>query len=77
MKRPISRLFFLFLFMSCAVVAAFAVGMEVGHRRGYDLGWRECKFDAKEQMASPENEAFWRWHGSKSVIRQHRSFWFF
>ncbi len=60
-----------------AVVAAFGIGIEVGHRRGYDRGWSECKFDAKQQMAPPGNEAFWRWYDSESVIRQQRSFWFF
>ena len=65
------------LWSAILMVAAFAAGIEVGHRRGYDLGWSECKSDAKEQMSSSENETFWRWYNSESVIRQHRSFWFF
>lgn len=76
MKKPV-RWIICSAILIMAVVAAFAIGIEVGHRRGYDRGWSECRFDAKEQMASPENEAFWRWYGSESVIRQQRSFWFF
>ena len=60
-------------------VLAFAIGMEVGHRHGYDRGWRDCRFDAKEQLGHHflKNETFWRWQGSSdSAIRKRRSFWF-
>jgi hypothetical protein len=59
------------------VVLAFVVfmtGLEVGHRKGYDTAWMECKFDAKQQLFSTGNEAFWKWYGSNAThIRKHRS----
>lgn len=59
------------------LVVAFAVGVEVGHRRGYDEGWRDCKHDAKETLFEIKDAAFWNWHGSSSSrIRKRRSFWF-
>ena len=58
------------------IIAGFAIGIEVGHRLGYDEGWRDCKFDAKEQLFNIKDDAFWRWNGSRdSVIRKRRSFW--
>ena len=55
-------------------VVAFAVGLEVGHRKGYDTAWMECKYDAKERLFLTGNKAFWDWHGSTSTyIRKHRS----
>ena len=59
-----------------AMFVAFASGVEVGHRRGYDFGWRDCKCDAKEQLGLDGTDAFWKWYDSRPVIRQKRSFWF-
>ena len=54
--------------------AAFVIGLEVGHRWGYDTAWRDCKFDAKQQLFSTGNKAFWDWHGSSTtIIRKQRS----
>ena len=58
-----------------AVLAAFVAGLEIGHRRGYDEGWRDCKFDAKESLYPNHDNPFWKWHGStNSVIRKRRCF---
>ena len=56
----------------------FVAGLEFGHRWGYDEGWRDCKFDAKETLHSKRDDhfydRFWKWHGStNSVIRKRRS----
>lgn len=59
---------------------AFAAGLEIGHRHGYDSAWVECKFDAKQTISTSKTiDAFWQWHGKRSAscIRQHRSFWFY
>lgn len=54
----------------------FAAGVEVGHRCGYDEGWSDCKFDAKQTLFDIQDDAFWRWHDSgASCIRRQRSFW--
>ena len=61
--------------LAFAVLAAFVAGLEIGHRRGYDEGWRDCKFDAKETLFPTLDDPFWKWHDSKnSVIRKRRSF---
>ena len=36
----------------------FAAGIEVGHRYGYDEGWRDCKYDAKETLFEITDTAF-------------------
>jgi len=55
-------------------VVAFGAGLEVGHRKGYDTAWVECKFDAKQQLFLTGNKAFWDWYGSNAThIRKHRS----
>ena len=55
-------------------LASFVVGLDCGHRVGYDQGWRDCKFDAKETLCSEGNDSFWKWHGStNSVIRKRVS----
>ena len=67
--------------LAALLVAAFIVfvaGLELGHRRGYDEGWRDCKFDAKQTVypvnGDPFYDSFWKWHGStKSIIRKRRS----
>ena len=63
--------------LAALLVAAFIVfvaGLELGHRRGYDEGWRDCKFDAKESLYPKHGDSFWKWHGStNSVIRKRRS----
>ena len=60
-------------FVLLAIV--FAVGVEVGHRCGYDEGWRDCKWDAKEDFLGGKSD-FWKWYGSyDSHIRRQRSFW--
>ena len=52
----------------------FVAGLELGHRWGYDEGWRDCKFDAKETVYPVTDDVFWKWYGSKkSVIRKRRS----
>ena len=57
--------------------AAFVAGLECGHRMGYDSGWRDCKFDAKQTLHQKHNDpddSFWMWYGStNSVIRKRRS----
>ena len=64
--------------LAALLVAAFIVfvaGLELGHRRGYDEGWRDCKFDAKETVHPVNDDAFWKWQGStNSVIRKRWSF---
>lgn len=69
----------------CAVLClvAFAAGAEWGHRMGYDRGWRDCKYDAKETMLAfhPDSgkplETFWFWHGHTPwAIRKRPSFFF-
>ena len=56
------------------VLVAFATGLEVGHRKGYDTAWVECKHDAKEELSLTGNKAFWKWYGSNAThIRKHRS----
>ena len=63
--------------LAVLLVAAFVVfvaGLEFGHRWGYDEGWRDCKFDAKETVYPVTDDVFWKWYGSKkSVIRKRRS----
>ena len=67
--------------LAASLVAAFVVfvaGLELGHRWGYDEGWRDCKFDAKETLYpgrdDPLYDRFWKWHDSeKSMIRKRRS----
>ena len=63
--------------LAALLVAAFVVfvaGLEFGHRWGYDEGWRDCKFDAKETLFPGGDDPFWKWYGStKSVIRKRRS----
>ena len=55
-------------------VVAFMTGLEVGHRKGYDTAWTECKFDAKQQLFLTGNKAFGDWYGSDATyIRKHRS----
>ena len=57
------------------MVVVFAAGVESGHRRGYDLGFCECRYDAKETLGRDGGPAFWRWYGGAPMsIRQHRSF---
>lgn len=76
MKKSVKKacLFFAGLVL---LAIAFAAGIECGHRYGYDLGWSECKFDAKETLFQMKDETFWQWQGSRqSCIRKHRSFWF-
>ena len=56
----------------------FVAGLEFGHRWGYDEGWRDCKFDAKEtlypRIDDSSYDSFWKWHGSStSRIRKRRS----
>ena len=64
--------------LAALLVAAFIVfvaGLELGHRRGYDEGWRDCKFDAKQTVYPVNDNTFWEWHDStNSVIRKRRSF---
>ena len=61
--------------LAFVVLTAFVAGLEIGHRRGYDEGWRDCKFDAKETLYPKHGDSFWKWHGStNSVIRKRRSF---
>ena len=56
------------------VFVVFVAGLELGHRWGYDEGWRDCKFDAKETLFPKHDDPFWKWHGStNSVIRKRRS----
>lgn len=58
------------------LLLVFAAGIEVGHRLGYDEGWRDCKYDAKEQLFNIKDDTFWKWYGSPgSVIRRRSSFW--
>ena len=57
-----------------ALLVACVAGLELGHRWGYDEGWRDCKFDAKETLGLEGNDSFWRWYDSKkSRIRKRRS----
>ena len=57
------------------VTAAFIGGLETGYRMGYDYGWEECKYDAKETTYLIHDDNFLKWVGStNSVIRKHRSF---
>lgn len=58
------------------VFAAFVAGLEFGHRRGYDNGWSDCKFDAKQALFPNCGDPFWGWYGSTNsvVIRKRRSF---
>ncbi len=56
----------------------FVAGVEFGHRWGYDEGWRDCKFDAKEtlypRIDDPSYDSFWKWYGSStSRIHKRRS----
>ena len=58
-----------------AAFIAFVAGLELGHRSGYDEGWRDCKFDAKQTVYPVNDNTFWKWHDStNSVIRKRRSF---
>ena len=55
-------------------IVVFVAGLEVGHRKGYDMAWTDCKYDAKQQLFSTGNKAFWDWYGSnKTTIRKRRS----
>ena len=57
-----------------ALLVAYVAGLELGHRWGYDEGWRDCKFDAKETLGLEGNDSFWRWYDSKkSRIRKRQS----
>lgn len=57
----------------CAI-AAFVIGMEIGHRKGYDTAWTECKFDAKQRLHLTDCKEFWDWYDSKTtIIRKRRS----
>ena len=77
MKRLlIGACVFAALLVSVAVV--FVAGLEFGHRWGYDEGWRDGKFDAKETLyprhGDPFYDSFWKWYDStKSSIRKRRS----
>ena len=74
MKRSLIGACFLSVLL-VAAFAAFVTGLELGHRRGYDEGWRDCKFDAKETLFPKHGDPFWEWYGStKSKIRKRRSF---
>ena len=65
------------VFAFAVMVVVFAIGVELGHRRGYDRGFRECLFDAKETLGLDASPAFWRWHGAAPMsIRQYRGFFF-
>ena len=56
------------------VFAVFVMGLEFGYRMGYDYGWRECKYDAKETSYLTHDDPFWKWYGStNSVIRLRRT----
>ena len=69
------RLLIFFCVLAVMALAAFVAGLELGHRRGYDEGWRDCKFDAKETVHPFNKDVFWKWYYSKkSVIRKRRSF---
>ena len=69
------RLLIWFCALVVVALAAFVAGLELGHRRGYDEGWRDCKFDAKETVHPVNDDAFWKWYDStNSVIRKRRSF---
>ena len=69
------RLLIWFCALVVVALAAFVAGLELGHRRGYDEGWSDCKFDAKETVHPVNDEVFWKWQGStNSVIRKRRSF---
>ena len=75
--RTIAKKIVLFLAGLFALGIVFATGIEVGHRRGYDSGWRDCKFDAKESCGIKADDVFWRWYYSgEPIIRKRRSFWF-
>ena len=57
------------------ILAAFVIGMEIGHRKGYDTAWTDCKFDAKQRLYLTDCKEFWDWYDSKTtIIRQRRSF---
>ena len=73
MKRLVIRACVLAALFVMAFVV-FVVGLEFGHRWGYDEGWRDFKFDAKETVYPVTDDVFWKWYGSKkSVIRKRRS----
>lgn len=56
-------------------VASFATRLVLGHRMGYDKGWRDCKFDMKETVHPVNDNVFWKWYDTtNSVIRKRRSF---
>ena len=77
MKKRVSIAVVALAAVGALVLLAFAAGVEIGHRRGYDEGWRECKYDAKETLLTTNctKELFWHWHGhAPLVIRQHRGF---
>ena len=55
--------------------ASFATGLVLGHRMGYDKGWRDCKFDMKETGHPVNDDPFWIWYDSNnSAIRKCRNF---
>ena len=59
------------------LLITFVAGVEIGHRHGYDMGWRDCKFDDKQSLMTTNftEEVFWHWHGhAPVVIRKHRGF---
>ena len=63
------------LLMVSVAFVIFVAGFELGHRRGYDKGWRDCTFDAKEMVHPVNDDMFWKWYDSaNSVTRKRRSF---
>ena len=73
MKRLLIGVYVLAVLLVTAFVV-FVAGLEFGHRWGYDEGWRDCKFDAKEALFPKYDDPFWKWHSStNSVIRKRRS----
>lgn len=71
MKRLTIKVVVLVVF----AVAAFVIGLEVGHRKGYDTAWADCKFDAKQRLYLTDCKEFWDWYDSKTtIIRKRRSF---
>ena len=70
------------LIVTCGLVvllaltfAAFVAGLVCGHRMGYDSGWRDCKYDAKETLFPRLDDPFWKWYDStNSVIRKRVGF---
>lgn len=60
--------------MDVAAIAAFVVGPELRHKKGYATAWIDCRFDAKSQYSLTECKAFWNWYDdNKATIRRRRS----